>query len=140
MDDLKAKYAQAPDIIGPILQQAINRSPDVLAKYTVRPQVPYVSGQLIETFQREVQGLTAYWFPTVKYAPFVEFGTGPHVIYPKNKKALFWPGAAHPVKKVNHPGTRPNPFMERILDAAKDEINATFKEALNVSIDALSSK
>lgn len=28
----------------------------------------------------------------------------PHVIRPRNAKALFWPGARHPVKKVNHPG------------------------------------
>lgn len=39
------------------------------------------------------------------YAPFVEEGTRPHIIRPRNAKALFWPGAAHPVKFVHHPGT-----------------------------------
>lgn len=47
----------------------------------------------------------------VDYGKFIEFGTLPHIIRPKNKKALSWKGAAHPVKMVRHPGTRPNPFI-----------------------------
>lgn len=47
----------------------------------------------------------------VSYAPDVEYGTAPHVIKPKDKKALFWPGAAHPVAQVNHPGTKAQPFL-----------------------------
>ena len=45
------------------------------------------------------------------YAIFVHEGTGPHEIYPKNALALFWPGAAHPVKVVHHPGTHAHRFM-----------------------------
>ncbi|MEW5726059.1 MAG: phage virion morphogenesis protein, partial [Thermodesulfobacteriota bacterium] len=43
----------------------------------------------------------------VLYAAILQFGgrTNPKVIEPKRKKALFWPGAAHPVKRVNHPGS-----------------------------------
>ena len=37
----------------------------------------------------------------LKYAPMVEFGTKPHIIRAKNKKALYWKGATHPVKQVN---------------------------------------
>jgi hypothetical protein len=55
----------------------------------------------------------------VEYAADVEYGTAPHVIYPKDKKALFWPGAAHPVAKVNHPGTRPYPFMRPAVAMAE---------------------
>jgi len=40
-----------------------------------------------------------------------EEGTGPHVILPRNKKALFWKGADHPVRMVNHPGTKPRPYL-----------------------------
>ena len=42
-----------------------------------------------------------------KYAAIHNFGgsTGPRVIRPKKGKALFWPGAAHPVKEVHHPGS-----------------------------------
>jgi len=52
-------------------------------------------------------------FYMVDYASDVEFGTKPHVIVPKNKKALHWKSGGKDVfaKKVNHPGTRPQPFI-----------------------------
>lgn len=40
------------------------------------------------------------------YARFVEYGTRPHYIYPRLKKALWWPTAGHPRRSVYHPGTR----------------------------------
>ncbi|OKI04929.1 hypothetical protein A6A06_09545 [Streptomyces sp. CB02923] len=52
----------------------------------------------------------------VNYAAAVEYGTAPHVIVPKNKKALAWPGAAHPVTKVNHPGTAARPFLRPAVE------------------------
>lgn len=60
------------------------------------------------------------------YAAFVELGTRPHVIRPRNKKMLSWPASkadarlSGPVRKggkrvfarkVNHPGTKPQPFL-----------------------------
>lgn len=41
-----------------------------------------------------------------KVARFLEEGTPPHIIRARSKKALFWPGARHPVRSVRHPGTR----------------------------------
>ncbi len=43
-----------------------------------------------------------------KYAAIHQLGgtTSPHIIRAKNGKALFWPGAAHPVKQVKHPGSK----------------------------------
>ncbi len=53
----------------------------------------------------------------VDYGRDVEFGTNPHVILPKSKKALaFGKGKKRVVvKKVRHPGTRPNPFIRTTL-------------------------
>lgn len=45
----------------------------------------------------------------------IEYGTPPHEITPKDKKALHWKGADHPVKKVMHPGTRPNPIVRSAM-------------------------
>lgn len=46
------------------------------------------------------------------YAAFHQFGTkGPYTIRPKNGKSLSWPGAAHPVRSVQHPGLPPRPFF-----------------------------
>lgn len=46
---------------------------------------------------------------------FIEYGTRPHVITPSTKQALWWPGAAHPVKWVLHPGNREYAPMRRAL-------------------------
>lgn len=51
--------------------------------------------------------MTGYWGSfRVLYAIFIELGTRAHIIRPKTKKALYWPGSAHPVKEVKHPGTK----------------------------------
>lgn len=49
------------------------------------------------------------------YAAYVELGTRPHEIRPRDARALFWEGADHPVAKVNHPGTHPQPFLRPAL-------------------------
>jgi phage gpG-like protein len=43
----------------------------------------------------------------IKYAAIHNFGgrTRPHIILPRKKQALFWPGADYPVARVNHPGS-----------------------------------
>jgi len=84
-----------------------------------------------------MSGLTLRWFPTASYAPYVEFGTRPHDIFPTDKKALYWPGAAHPVKSVHHPGTKPNDFMGRIVEAAQGDINVQFGAALQQIVAAI---
>ena len=55
---------------------------------------------------------------TATYAGFVHGGTGlfgplHKRIAPTTKKALFWPGAKHPVRSIA--GMRPNPWIERAL-------------------------
>ena len=130
--EITAAFERAPLIAEGTLQEAILTVPEILASVTVSPTVPYKTGQLQQTFFSRITGLTAFWGPTVNYAAAVEFGTAPHVIYPKNAKALYWNGAKHPVKKVNHPGSAPNPYMERIITQATEPVNALFVEAVNV--------
>jgi len=59
--------------------------------------------------------------PDTDYTNYVVFGTRPHVIKPRNKQALYWPGAPYPVAVVHHPGTKPNPFMIEALGAIAGE-------------------
>lgn len=60
----------------------------------------------------------------LKYAKAVHDGSPPHVIRAKNKKALFWPGAAHPVRAVRHPGNKANPYLANALRAEAGAITA----------------
>lgn len=46
-------------------------------------------------------------------------GTKAHTIVPKRKRALFWPGARHPVKVVRHPGTKAMHYTDK---AARDGV------------------
>lgn len=131
LDQLTAKLAQAPAIATPILARALSASQAILAKHTVKGVVPWRTGFLVQSFRAEMTPATLRWFPTASYAPYVEFGTQPHTITAKNAKALYWPGAAHPVKSVRHPGSKPNQFMERIIAASQDEITAQFGAALS---------
>jgi HK97 gp10 family phage protein len=48
------------------------------------------------------------------YASYLEEGTPPHVIEARHAPALHWvddSGEHHFAKRVNHPGTKPSPFM-----------------------------
>ena len=84
------------------------------------------------------------------YAIHVETGTRPHVIRPRHRKALRFAadagsarlsgsprsgGRVRFAKRVNHPGTRPQPFMvpgaEKALDAVglKAEVIRSWDEA-----------
>jgi hypothetical protein len=78
----------------------------------------------------------------VPYASAVEFGTKPHVILPKRSRVLAWPAteggrrlsgrartkAGKPTgptafaTKVNHPGTKAQPYL---IPAAKDAVKDT---------------
>jgi hypothetical protein len=73
-------------------------------------------------FRRErtvIRGMAAIRLVNVDpKAHILEDGSGPHVIEPKNKKALHWEGAAHPVRRVHHPGTPAYHIMRRALRAA----------------------
>jgi len=69
------------------------------------------------------------------HAVFVQLGTRPHEIRPKNKKALRWAsgGKFFFAGKVKHPGYRGDPYL---LDAAllavkefRNILDATLKEA-----------
>lgn len=66
----------------------------------------------------------------VKYAKPVEFGSRAHVVRAKRKKALFWPGASHPVKQVNIPAQPARPFLFPAWEEEKPELVKALKEAL----------
>jgi hypothetical protein len=74
------------------------------------------TGKLRSSMYHEVNGLTArIGVRNVPYWSTVEFGSGPHIIRPRTKRALHWPGARHPVAFVNHPGTPSQPFLRPAL-------------------------
>lgn len=71
------------------------------------------------------------------YSLYLEYGTPPHIIRPKDKKALSWTegkgggGQRYFAKVVHHPGTRPQPFIRPAFDLyLKDIIIQNLKRHL----------
>lgn len=87
--------------------------------------VPRKTGNLGRSIKvARVSGTSVTVVATAGYAAFVELGTRPHDIRPKNAKVLAWGGArrlsgalrsgSKPTNfatLVHHPGTKPEPFL-----------------------------
>ena len=67
---------------------------------------------------------------------FLEEGTKPHIIKPKNKKALHWGGKTGPVfKVVHHPGTTARKFISKVLESKS--VFLEFEKAFEIEIKKL---
>ncbi|MBN2734728.1 MAG: hypothetical protein JXQ82_07730 [Methanomicrobiaceae archaeon] len=71
------------------------------------------------------KGLIARW---------LEFGTDPYVILPKNKKVLSWKdkgGKRHIAKQVNHPGIPERPLFRLVFDLEKENVEQLINRELD---------
>lgn len=109
------------DIVNSMLFKKLNLAGQFLVGVS-RALTPVKTGRLRGATDFKVTRNTLRIGNNVEYAPYVELGTKPHVILPVNGKALFWKGAKHPVKKVNHPGTKAQPFLMPLITNYKTEI------------------
>lgn len=73
----------------------------------IRRNAPVDTGELVRSIRRHGTTITI----EAEHWHFVEYGTRPHIIRPRSKRALWWPSADHPVKQVYHPGTKAQPFI-----------------------------
>lgn len=69
----------------------------------------------------------------VPYAAINEFGyPTPLVIKPKNKKALYWAGADHPVKSVTIPPREPHPYLRPGAEYALSKLKQLFDKVMEM--------
>lgn len=141
LDEIVKLYNKAPEIVHPVLEEAIKRSTAVLAENTDQTTVPFVRGDLIRSFKpvdlSTVKYLYARWFPRVDYAKAVQFGrpSSPGRYVPAIKARLvngknigMWPG---------FPGRH---YMEKIRSASTGGINEVFRNAIKVVVEKMSGK
>jgi len=71
------------------------------------------TGEMLATMhRRRVRPLLSQVVVGSDHWKWVEYDTKAHDIRPRDpSRALFWPGAPHPVRVVHHPGTTEQPFM-----------------------------
>src|ERR1017187_10157699 len=130
---LQSALANSPAIARPIIQNAVVASQAILAKFTTAATVPVRTGYLLQNWGFDIGTLQARWYPKAQYAPYVEFGTAPHIIKPVNARVLANAKTGEIFGTlVHHPGTKANPFMERIVSSAQPAIDTLFGQALDM--------
>lgn len=153
LKELRRAFRDYPKIAAPIVQRALMGTQFIFQKHTLKDNpVPWRTGNLLQSFRFRSTATQARWFPTARYAPFVEFGTKPHTIVPVNARVLAWGGGrsagryvtassgrqyfrqgavgtASFAMRVNHPGTKPKPFMKKIVEKSAAEVNKLFQQA-----------
>jgi len=100
-------------------------------KTEMEARVPVRTGRLRQSIQVRVSGKTITVGPDTPYAEYVEFGTSPHVISAGPGKTLAFQvgGRMIFVKRVNHPGTKPQPFVRPAFEAWVDTLGGLVAEA-----------
>lgn len=118
---LQTKSDQMPDK----LNDLINEAGFIVQRHAVE-EAPRRTGNLKGSIRVEENGpLSRIVYPdqgVAPYALYVILGTAPHTI--QGNPWLYWDGAEHPVRQVQHPGTAPNPFLDEASDASEAEIDA----------------
>ena len=126
---LTKAFQQYPRISEPVLQRAVDATQAIFAKHTLKDDpVPWRTGNLLHSFRFTSGRLQARWFPTARYAPFVEFGRG--YVYPKQKKVLSWVNQTgeRVFAKFSRP-SKPRPFMRQIVEKSQNDVQNIFRQA-----------
>lgn len=135
LDQLKKLFARSPEIVEPILQQALEKSKVVLDSNRINPgNIPWITGELARRWSTSFGKLTLKTKPDVEYAKAVQFGlpASPGRFVPAIGKRL--------VNGPNigmWPGFQGRHFMENIIRSARPDIDQIFKNALKVITEKL---
>lgn len=120
LDDLAEKLKRFPGIWAAFLEDAGKITADQM-----RQNAPVRTGSLLSSIVIDVGPNSVRAYPTVPYAPFVEAGTGPHIIRPVNASVLhfFSGGKEIFAREVHHPGFQGRFFIRKTRDEVKGEIS-----------------
>jgi HK97 gp10 family phage protein len=141
LDKLQEGFIKAPQEMVKDIQEAVRDAGTVIYAQEVK-EAPSATSNLRGSIQMDLHPMSAEIYPTAKYAPYVNFGTKPHVIEPKNGKVLAFKSGGKLIfaRKVNHPGTKANPFMERTVEKVTERVGQIFQKVVDKAINILSGK
>lgn len=121
LEHLQRKFDEVPDKLSEVVNESALGAQDILAD-----NAPRKWGTLAGSHRPESRGMfERVIFPDegiAPYALFVVLGTKPHVI--EGDPYLYWPGAKHPVRRVNHPGTKPNNYIKESVPEIQSKVEA----------------
>jgi hypothetical protein len=119
----------AQKLSGPLKQKLIERVTDI-AFASAFWGAPVKTGYLASTIYKQVSDGEGVVGVAASYAKAVVEGTAPHEIRPANGEVLAFMIAGKMVFThiVHHPGTKPNAFMQNVLEQAQSKVDSTFAE------------
>ena len=91
---------------------------------------PVDHGLLKSWFIASIDDSEAVIKTPAEYAADVNYGTVPHMIYPRDAQALYWDGADHPVKWVIHPGITGQHFVEDSIEETQQSMDEFMLQAM----------
>ena len=114
---------------GPLQQKLIEKLTDLAFTSAVHG-APRRTGRLAQSIVKEFSEGEARIATLATYAMYVICGTAPHEIRPVNARVLAFEVAGKMVfaPLVRHPGTKPNPFMQKAVETARGKVDETFAQ------------
>jgi HK97 gp10 family phage protein len=135
---IAAKFAAAAKVVPTVAVPSGLTKCGLLVTRVAKQKAPVDTGNLkLSIFMDPVSPVEVDVASPAEYSVYVEYGTSAHEIRPTNGKALFWPGAAHPVAVVHHPGTTAQPYMRPALDESKPAIEALLGVSVITAIESV---
>lgn len=118
LEELAERLGDAGSVALQNKEQALDIAASAIAE-RMRLEAPVDTGLLVQSITIQSSGGTRIIGPNVPYADFVELGTKPHLIRAKPGGVLAFEIGGQKIfaKYVNHPGTKPNPFVKRALES-----------------------
>ncbi|WNZ30041.1 MAG: hypothetical protein IAX21_04095 [Candidatus Bathyarchaeota archaeon] len=102
-----------------------------IAYYEAFYNAPWKTGKLARSIVTKIEEGEAKLQALAPYAKFVIEGTRPHEIHPAGANVLIFKAKSGDLvftKLVQHPGTKPNPFLQRAVDKAREQIDDIWAE------------
>ena len=138
---LQAALNALGGVAGPLVDASMAEAIDVIsARVRARIDVHTKTGAMLRSLKVEKLAERHYRISMddtmAPHAKFVHDGTRPHLIKPKNKRMLRWPGGGSGfvfAKSVNHPGYRGDPWFDQIAPEVQPLINAAISRKLSAA-------
>ena len=114
---------------GPLRQKLVERLAEI-AWSRASYGAPWRTGKLAGSIVKVVGDGEAWIKALAPYAVFVEKGTAPHIITPVRASVLAFEVGGEMVFTglVRHPGTKPNPFLQRAANEARASVDEIFAD------------
>ena len=142
---MNIKIEKTSDTLPQFLKKIISEDPnvkrDILLKtaneflQTIRFLAPRDTGEYANSWvvQKVDSNSVTIGTPHGDLAIYLEYGTAPHPIFPKNKKALHWVDGSgdHFALYVRHPGFPAMPHIRPAMNVVEAKINDIVKEIVS---------